>query len=644
MKSSKEPGLPVADRLLHDNGIRNFAVCSVLAASALVAACAGPQTGAGRLASTTPPALRCDDGIKTSFKPDALTNVIEVRQVRKGEEIAVPDWPTKVKIAADLCLVKLLVGPGVTAEKDKAARSYSEGIGIEIWLPEKSAWNERVRNYGGGGWVGGDHRYAGKVGSKFPAPVIAGMGYASGTHDAGQPWYQDGSFAFLSNGGVNRESFRDMSYRGSYEQAVKTRALVKAYYGRDAKYAYYDGQSQGGRQGLKVMQEYPDLYDGYLIAQPAVSLFRLGVSNMYTQMVLKADLGFTAATPAAAPGGKTPAELFAAKWSAVNARAVASCDKAGLGYILDPFACSYDPAKDSAALCSGIAGQGVTGANANPATCVNLAEAQAINKMWYGLTVDGSYSSGQTTAARSGVALDPKQLWWSYTRGSNMAGLITKANTDMTALALGDVSYAAAAPFASGIPITNASTPVRNRWQELTYAGLTDAFVRGITQQPLFGHMMTDNPDLSRVRALGRKVIVHNGLAEDAIPPAGMVHYYHTVAGAIGGISATQGFMRMYMVPGMAHSSQGRAYTIDAAKTNTVPLPKLPGAINQTPTRETDQLFTALVDWVEKGSAPDDITITSRDGTVSYPICVYPKMTTWDGIGSPKIATSYACK
>ena len=47
----------------------------------------------------------------------------------------------------------------------------------------------------------------------------------------------------------------------------------------------------------------------------------------------------------------------------------------------------------------------------------------------------------------------------------------------------------------------------------------------------------------------------------------------------------------------------------------------------------------ALVDWVEKGAAPDDIVISSRDNSVSYPICVYPKKTTW-GDGSAKMAAS----
>jgi Tannase and feruloyl esterase len=77
---------------------------------------------------------------------------------------------------------------------------------------------------------------------------------------------------------------------------------------------------------------------------------------------------------------------------------------------------------------------------------------------------------------------------------------------------------------------------------------------------------------------------------------------------------------------------------------NTVPMPKMPGNANQAPTREQDQMFSALVDWVEKGIAPNEIVITSRDDSVNYPICVYPKKTAWTGSGSAKAAANYVCR
>ena len=582
--------------------------------------------------------LACDDGIKAAFRPDADTSVIAVRLVKKGEELAAQDVPKPPMIAAaDLCLVKLLVGPGVTAEKDSTARSYSQGIGIEVWLPTQDNWNERIRNYGGGGWVGGGHRYPDKIGSKAPAIVNANMGYASGTTDAGQPWYQDGSFAFLSNGGVNTEAFRDFSARAMVEQAVKTKQLVALYYGRAPKFTYYDGHSQGGRQGYKIVQEYPELYDGYMIAAPALSIPMFGTAALYPQIVMKTELGYTAAN-------KPEAAVFAAKVAAANKRAVAACDKPGLGFLLNPFQCDYDPARDAAALCAGAAGNGVTGNNPDSATCMSAKEALALDKIWFGATADGSFDAAQTPDSRGGKSLGAGQLWWSFTKGTAIGHLITSASTDSVALALQDVRYAADASTTSSIPITNGSTAVRNKWLELDYRGLAEAIKRYVASQSnLFSDLATDKSDLAKLRDLGRKVVVYNGLADDAIPPAGSINYHERVVAAMGGHTEVQKFMRMYLLPGAAHSSQGRAYTV-GGRNDAVPLPKLPGNANQNPTREPDQFFTALVDWVEKGVAPGEIMLTSRDNSVSFPVCVYPQMTTWNGSGPVTDATSYACK
>jgi len=581
--------------------------------------------------------LPCDDGLKTAFRPDADTSVIAVRLVKKGEELKAPDAQQPVTAAADLCLVKLLVGPGATAEKDKAARSYSEGIGIEVWLPTHANWNERIRNYGGGGWVGGGHRYADKIGSKVPAIVNANIGYASGTTDAGQPWYQDGSFAFLSDGKVNVESLRDFSVRAMVEQAVKTKALVNLYYGKAPKYDYYDGHSQGGRQGMKLVQEYPELYDGYMIAQPALSIAKFGTTSLYPQIVMKTELGFTAAD-------KAKAAAFAAKVAAANKRAVAACDKAGLGFLLDPFACDYNPARDADMLCAGEAGEGVTGSNADAAACMSLKEANALNRIWFGATSDGSFDVAQSPDARSGKSLGKNQLWWTFTKSTGIGGQITSAGADNVALALQNVSYAADASATSAIPITNASTSVRNKWMELDYAGLAAAVNKNVALQPtLFSDLITDKPDLAKLRDLGRKVIVYTGLVDDAIPPAGNINYHERVVAAMGGHGEVQKFMRMYLLPGSAHSSQGRAYTV-GGNNDTVPLQKLPGNTNQTPTREQDQFFTALVDWVENNTAPGEILLTSRDNSVSYPVCVYPLRTIWNGNGDAKQASNYSCR
>ena len=586
--------------------------------------------------SDKPVMLACDDGIKSAFTPDAQTSVVAVRSITKGTALVAVDSQTPIVAATDMCLVKLLVGPGATAERDRAAKSYSDGIGIEVWLPAHAAWNERIRNYGGGGWVGGGHRDPDQIGSKVPAIVNANMGYVSATHDGGQPHYQDASFAFLSDGRINQESFRDMSSRAVYQQAIKARALADVYYGKPTRFSYYDGHSQGGRQGLKVAQERPDLYDGYLIAQPAISISRFGLASLYPQVVMNNDLGITALD-------KPAAAAFARRVAAVNARAVASCGREKLGFLLDPFRCGYDPLRDEGALCTGATGLGVSGTNADPAVCMSEKEAVALNKIWYGPTTDGSYDRLQSTDSRSGRLLANKHLWWGVTRGSSLGGQITSVSgADVLALVMRDVGYAADASVASGIAITNTSTAVRNRWRELTPAAYAQAFQQ-VGADPMLRDYLTDKADLTRFRNAGRKMILWNGLAEDVIPAQGAVNWYERVKGGAGGEAQVQQFLRMYNIPGMAHSSQGRASTV-SGDNNVVPMPWLPGNANQTPTRERDSLFSALVDWVERGIAPGEMLVSSRDSSVSLPICVYPRRITWKATGDGRSAAEYFCQ
>jgi feruloyl esterase len=606
---------------------------AALVLTAFTSACTGVSSG------TPSTAIGCNDSLKTAFTPEANTTVVAVRSIKAGDKLVAVDSPSPITTAVDMCLVKLLVGPGVRSEP-KSAPSYTDGIGIEVWLPAGGSWNDRIRNYGGGGWVGGGHRYPDQIGSKVPAIVNANMGYAVGTTDAGQPLYQDGSFILKADGKLNRVALQDFSYRSMVEQADKTRALVQLYYGRAAKYAYFDGHSQGGRQGLKVAQNFPNFYDGYLIAAPAINQERFGLGRLYTQVVMKSELGITAVDAAAA-------KAFAVKAEAAGARAVEACDKEKLGFLLDPFSCAYNPARDAAALCTGEAGDGVTGTNTNAATCLSAREATAINKIWYGPTNDGSFDANESVDARAGRVMAPKRLWWADARGSDFTGQITSPGTDLLVLMMQDASYASSHSFSytsAKAQFVNASTDTRDRWTELTYAAFADAFGRSGALQPTLGDLYTDNADLAKARALGRKILIHHGLGEDVIPPAGMVNYYTRVSGKMGGDIALQSTLRMYMSPAVAHSSQGRAYTIGNARNNGVPQPKLPGNGNQTPTREQDQMFSALVDWVEKGIAPESIVVTSRDGTSSYPLCVYPKKITWDGRGSPQQASSYTCR
>src|SRR6267143_1787567 len=87
--------------------------------------------------------LTCDDTLKNDFQPDSLTTVLLVKAFNKGEALTLSTPTPATPVAGnDVCVVKLLVGPGSSGPA--AAPSTSPGIGIEVWLPARANWNRRI--------------------------------------------------------------------------------------------------------------------------------------------------------------------------------------------------------------------------------------------------------------------------------------------------------------------------------------------------------------------------------------------------------------------------------------------------------------------------------------------------------------------
>ena len=115
----------------------------------------------------------CDDRLGTTFAPNRNAQVLLVKAFKAGEPIALantPATPAPPVAAVDMCLIKVLVGPGHPGTE--GAPSTSKGIGIEVWLPAADKWNGRIRDIGSGGWAGGDHGDATRIGSR--AVMFAG--------------------------------------------------------------------------------------------------------------------------------------------------------------------------------------------------------------------------------------------------------------------------------------------------------------------------------------------------------------------------------------------------------------------------------------------------------------------------------------
>ncbi len=609
------------------------------AAALALSACGGSNDSSGPSPTVAPVAQACDDGLKTSFAPDTNTTVLLVKAFNAGDSLALsgtPASPTPPVLSASMCLVKLLVGPGNPGVA--GAPSTTRGIGIEVWLPALANWNERIRAFGSGGFAGGRHTDITRIGyegASFQPLHLAAVanGYAVVVSDHGKttaPYSGGSNASFLMNadGTINQVSWQDFSGRAIHEMAEKSKALAKLYYAKAHKYAYWDGFSTGGRQGFKAAQVYPGDFNGILAGAPAFNWTHFITSEIYPQTVMLKELG---------------GPIAATKLDAVSASATGACDAHSLGFILNPASCHYDPANDAAALCTTSAtASGAPGTNGDTTRCLSLAEAQVVNRIWYGQTYDGSAPDPLIDNA-GGTVLGFKQLWWGLTRGTSLTSL---AGINPFPIATDNLALILQSPqFAQTVPATfvNATAAPADRWKSLSYADLANVNAQGIGLQPWFSNINTDNPDLGAFRDKGGKILTYHGQADELITPKGSINYYSRVAATMGGHAEVQKFDRLFLIPAMGHNTIFKVSSLDPA-TGTitartkVPLPGLP--INGS---NSDQLFTALRDWVESGTAPNRIDISSSNASVSLPICAYPQRATYSGTGSVSAAASYTC-
>jgi feruloyl esterase len=132
--------------------------------------------------------------------------------------------------------------------------------------------------------------------------------------------------------------------------------------------------------------------------------------------------------------------------------------------------------------------------------------------------------------------------------------------------------------------------------------------------------MSSVDPDLSKFKARGGKVVAWQGWADPAISPYNTLWYYGTVKKKIGG--NMDDFYRIFFVPGMGHC----------------------GA-NATGPDKFD-MVGALASWVEKGVAPSSIESTQYENgkaTRTRPLCKYPEVPKYKGTGSTDEARNFSC-
>jgi hypothetical protein len=397
------------------------------------------------------------------------------------------------------CLVRLRVGGNVN---------------IAAGLPMDGRWNGSLQAEGVGGYGGKANPPVKSVARGFLG-LQTDTGHPAGVRDPDESFAQDwrdttGAFAMQAPGIPNRALQEDYAHRASHLMAVLGRQLARAFFGRAAGHAYWNGCSTEGRQALRAVQQYPEDYDGVLAGDPPIRFGAVMAFQIWPQVVMKDLVGHP---------------IMPAKLDLASMRAVAACDGLdGLrdGLLSDPRKCRYSVARDRAVVRSSCA--------AADGGCLTPTEAKAIDAIW-----------------RGPVGKNGNLLWRGVERGAPL-GLL-----------------AGAKPFAYAIlqPRYWVYLDPDWDWHKLTMADFPAFFGRSVAAvDPV---MAANDPDLAPFFARGGKIMAYHGFNDGGILPQDSIDYYEAVGRWSGRSTvALQSDFRLYMLPGVGHCGGGDAPQIAA--------------------------------------------------------------------------------
>ena len=476
-------------------------------------------------------------------------------------------------------------------------------IGFELRLPDD--WNGRFMFQGGGGNDGVIQPAYGRLGADTSTNALS-RGFAVVSTDAG---HSIESIPVIGGNvfGIDPQARVDYGYRALERVGKVAKSLIKLRYAERARYSYFVGCSNGGRQGMVAAERFPDLFDGIAAGNPGYNLPRAAVQHPWDVQA------FGAAAPKAADGRPILSQAFSNSDLTLLADAVtARCDGLdGLvdGMIDNPPACQFDPAELQ---CAG----------AKNDSCLSEAQVEALHKSFGGV--------------RNGVG-DALYSDWPYDTGLGTFGWrIWKIGTSPTStpnsiiatLGGGSLPYifmtppdevAGATPDQNGLAVYD---------YLLNYDFDTDApriyQSSGIYTESSMEFMAAE-PNLRRFRAHGGKLILYHGSSDPVFSVNDTIDYYRTLAKRSHGYRRAGQFARLFVVPGMNHCAGG-------------------------PATEGFDTLTPLVEWVEKGKAPKSIKATARAENPdapwpgrTRPLCPYPQQARYTGHGSIEAAENFRC-
>ena len=402
--------------------------------------------------------------------------------------------------------------------------------------------------------------------------------------------------------GIDFQARLDYGYQAAAKLTPMAKALIAAAYGKRPDRSYFGGCSNGGRHTFVAMTRMPDEYDGYLAGAPGYRLPLAAIANQFGARQYAA----VATDPANLETGFTAAER-----ATVSAAVLAKCDAldgATDGIIQDTGACqSAFSFQRDVPTCAG----------ARNGTCLSQAQKTVLAPIFSG-AYDGRgqrfYASFPFDSGHNSIDSSFWEFFVPLFIDSGATALIWGVPPPNPAT-FNSIAYALTTPIddmLAAVAATNAT---------YTESGLT-------FMQPV-------NPtNLSTLKQRGAKVMVYHGVSDAIFSVNDTTTWYEGLRSANGG-DATN-FARFFRVPGMAHCAVG-------------------------PATEQFDMLTPLVNWVERGQAPDSVIANARgpgnavgvnpdvpagwSANRSRPLCPYPKVARLKaGATNLEVADSFRCE
>ncbi|GGB41607.1 feruloyl esterase [Roseibium aquae] len=409
-------------------------------------------------------------------------------------------------------------------------------ITIEVRLP-LDGWNGKYYQAGCGGFcgiLGRADASAGWINAMRPGLM---KGYATATSDSGHHGLSvvDATWAH-----ENPQAERDWGWRSIGETNRVAGRLIEAFYGNAAGTSVFQGCSTGGRMAHMAALRYPEMFDGIISGAPALDYTGLVGTKMSWLMQANTD-------------SNGDAILKPGKEKLIGAAVMAGCD--GLdgaedGQISDPRLCAPDL---SALQCTAQTGP----------DCLSEAELGVLAKWWQG-PVD---SDGEQLYP-GGVPAGSEPYWWLWLTGNEQGGgrLVNAFTTGF------------------GAHMAFAEDPGAG-WSPRDF----DFDTHPAAMEPMARVYNSDDPDISKFREAGGKMIVWHGWADAIVTPFKTVAWFEEAAEIAGGRENLEENVALFMIPGMDHCGI---------------LPS-PGGVSQA---NLDPL-TPLENWMETGERPSSIFV-----------------------------------